>query len=274
MRSKKSKPEFLRFNSLATTNVKCDFHIHTSWTDGHSPAKDYAAEALRKQLSAIAFTEHVRKTSGWFDYFASEIREIAINSELEILVGIEAKALDMDGNLDCADYMLDELDIVLGTVHRYPVGDGYYVYSRDLPTEQAAEIEFKLACALLQNHLVDVLAHPGGVFEKHHKQAFPKDYLETIIKVANREGKAIELNSSYLQYPSDVFELCSKYNPLVSLGSDAHSITELGTILQFIYGEFLQTNDKCFSHGHRGRSWTEHNQVAQAIPTSSQYHCI
>ncbi len=234
------KPKFVRFSQLADLHSRYDYHIHTSWSDGQATPEEFIRVALQKNLDAIAFTDHVRKTSTWFDLFVDEVKKLQEKtSELKIYIGIEAKALTSNGDLDATEHMIKRSDIVLGAVHRYSEG-GNYLDFRKLSPEKAAKTEFKLARGLLRNPSVDVLAHPGGVFERQYKRPFPKEYLEEIIKVANGQNKALEINSSYLGESSYQCHLAlySKLNPLVSLGSDAHHPNELGTVLDLPAGFF------------------------------------
>jgi len=224
-------PTFKRFRAVISSSVSCDYHIHTSWTDGKATVKEYIEAALEKGLKRIAFTEHVRRTSSWFNSFIDEVKELREkNKGLVILYGIEAKALDYNGNLDATKEMLQESEIVLGVVHRYPNRSGGYLNFQELSYNEAAEIEFNLACATLRNPYSNVLAHPGGTFEKNFGAVFPEEYLKEIIEVANQQGKAIEINSCYLRDWSKFLRLCSELNPFISLGSDAHNISQLGDV--------------------------------------------
>lgn len=231
------QPTFKRFRSMTSSCVSYDYHIHTSWADGKATVREYVEVALQKGLKGIAFTEHVRKTSSWFDAFVDEVKNLREKvAGLVILYGIEAKVLDYNGNLDATKEMIQKSEIVLGSVHRYPHGSGGYLNFQELSYNEAAEIEFNLACALLRNPYVNVLAHPGGTFEKNFDGVFPEEYLEEIVEIANQQGKAIEINSPYLKDHLRFFRLCSKLNPLISLGSDAHSVEELGSVLRLIKG--------------------------------------
>lgn len=238
------KPRLIRFSQLADLNRRFDYHIHTSWTDGHASVKEFIDSALAKNLNAIAFTEHVRRNSTWFDLFVNEVTMLREkNMTIEVYVGVEAKALNSRGDLDADEHMLKKSEIVLGAVHRYPDGSGGYLDFKQLPPLTAMKIEFGLACGLLRNPAVNVLAHPGGVFERQYKTALPEEYLREIINIAIQQGKAIEINSSYLKDFSYHLALCSELNPLVSLGSDAHSPAELGNAVSLVAEFFGGLND-------------------------------
>jgi len=236
------KLEFTRFKELNFSNNLCDYHIHTVQTDGEATIEECVNYAINKGLKKIAFTEHIRKSSDWYRSFIQEIKKIRrkFKDKLTIFYGIEAKILDYKGNIDASDEIISDSEIVLGAVHRFPNK------KKDLSKitiEDEAIIEFKLACAILKNPYVDVLAHPGGVFERKHNISFPKIFYEKIINLANQYNKAIEINSSYLTNPRIFFQLCKKFNPYVSLGSDAHKAMEIGNVIDLFNEEIKRRNN-------------------------------
>ena len=224
---------FLRFNDLYEKIPRQDFHIHTDITDGKSTMEEYIESAIQKKLEEIAFTEHVRKDSMWFDSFISKVKKLREGCNLKIYYGIEAKAIDFEGRIDATSHMMKESEIVLGAVHRYPEGKGGFIDMKTLSEEKAAEIEFKLALGLLKYGEIDVLAHPGGFFESFFSD-FPEDYLRILFKESIKRKIAIEFNSKYIKNIKSYFELCKEANPFISLGSGAHNITELGNSVKLI----------------------------------------
>jgi len=238
------RPKFIRFNDLNKSIIFYDYHIHTIHTDGSATIEEYVHSAIELGLKKIAFTEHVRKSSEWFESFIKKVQRIRTKFEdrLTIYYGIEAKALDYEGNIDASEEMVSNSELVLGSVHRYPNGKNRYINFLDLSKDDAAEIEFKLACSVLKNPNVDILAHPGGVFERQFNTSFPKIFYEEIINIANQYNKVIEINSSYLKNSANFFNICEKLNPYISLGSDAHNTMELGNITKLIVKELERGN--------------------------------
>jgi putative hydrolase len=185
--------------------------------------------ASERQLSSIAFTEHVRRTSDWFTDFAKNVREKAQGyGNLQVYVGCEAKALDYNGLLDVSDQILAECDIVLGSVHSFPDGDGGYLDFGNLDPETFAEMECELALGLLKNAPIHVLAHPGGMYSRKLDRPFPERLFRRILEVSLERGIAVEINSSYLKDFQAFLKLCSEMNPYVSIGSDVHRLDEIG----------------------------------------------
>jgi putative hydrolase len=220
--------QFDRFLNLKWADTNCDLHLHTSRTDGRADIGAIMRRAVGQGLSRIAFTEHVRRDTTWFQEFAHEVRAgREAYPNLEVLVGCEAKALDMRGSLDATDEILAECDIVLGSVHRFPDTEGGYLDFSALSQEQFAHIEFELALGLLEAAPIDVLAHPGGMHFRWHSD-LPSDIMREILRKSLDRGIAVEINSSNLGDFDAFLRLCAEVNPYVSIGSDMHRLEELG----------------------------------------------
>ncbi len=221
------KPVFHRFRDLTDAALDVEYQVHTNWTDGEAAAEDILEVAQARKLVAIAFTEHVRRETDWFPRFVRHIRECATDfPALTVHVGCESKALDDNGTLDINDDILRLSDLVLGSVHRFPDGKGGYLDFKALPADEMADIEFRLALGLARHAPIDVLAHPGGMYERRHG-AFPQQYFRELMLATLERGIAIEINSSYLVDIGGFLALCEEINPIVSIGSDAHRLDEL-----------------------------------------------
>ncbi|PKA42097.1 PHP domain-containing protein (plasmid) [Rhizobium sullae] len=221
-------PVFCRYSELTPSAVNVEYQVHTNWTDGQASSAAILEEAARIGLGAIAFTEHVRRSTDWFDSFAAEIREIAhAYPAMKVFVGSEAKALDEAGTLDISPSVQQGSDIVLGVVHRFPDGNGDYLDFNKISAAETAAIEFQLSMGLIKHAPIDVLGHPGGMYQRRHG-AFPAEYFAQMMEASLERGIAIEINSSYLVDTATFVELCRQIDPIVSIGSDAHRIDQLG----------------------------------------------
>jgi len=225
----KTKPKFKRFNDLKPEDINFNFHIHTIQTDGLSTPEEFIKEAINLKLKAIAFTEHVNKKSEWFNSFKKRIDVCKKNNRIKIFFGIESKAIDFKGTLDATKKMIEDTDIVIGVVHRYPDGRGgltSFNAIKNLNFKKAAQIEFKATSGLLGNKNIDILGHPFGVYSRFFNE-FPEYYLKKIFIESIKRNIAIEINTKYLLEMKFLLRLFKEINPYVSLGSDAHHIKEL-----------------------------------------------
>lgn len=223
----KHTPEFVRFRDIDKGSLNVEFQIHTNQTDGAASIEDILQASRAKSLQAIAFTEHVRRETQWFDTFAHQVRSAAqAFPDLQVYIGCEAKALDEQGTLDASQAILDACDIVLGVVHRFPDGNGGYLNFNELEPTAFAERECALMLGLLKHAPIDVLGHPGGMYQRRHG-VYPRHLFQSVLEASLERGIAIEINSSYLVDPDSFLQLCQDINPFVSIGSDVHRLEDI-----------------------------------------------
>lgn len=221
---------------LAGRALTSDLHLHTTFTDGRSTVEEMLQAAAECGLQAVAFTEHVRRGCDWYPRLEAELETARARfPDIEILAGIEAKAFDRAGGLDADPELAAHVDIVLGAFHSYPDGQGGTLREAAIRGEEAAWIEAEATLALLENPLVDVIAHPGAMTRRFFG-SFPHDLVRQIVRKAARLGKAVELNGEYCGTDELAWLLrCSaQENAWVTLGSNAHHTSEVGRIVQMI----------------------------------------
>lgn len=228
------KPIFYRFNEMDNDKTNYDFHIHTNQTDGTDTIETILKKAKEKNIISIAFTEHVREETDWFDSFADNVRKSAEKfPEITVFVGCETKALDNKGRLDVTDKILGKCDIVLGSVHRIQKDKNEYIDFSQIDPFRLAELELEMSIGMLENSPIDVLAHPGGMYSSRYG-GYPTNYFKEMMRVSAGNGKAIEVNSMYLKNAYDFFEASSHINPYISIGSDAHKADDIGNGINLI----------------------------------------
>lgn len=225
----RQKPEWKRFRDLTQADINVELHLHTNWTDGEAPIAAILERSAALGLRQIAFTEHVRYSTDWYAEFAAAVRQAAdAYPDLQVFLGCEAKALDKAGGFDASPAILGQCDIVLGSVHRFPNGSGGYLDFASLDADQFVQIEFELACGLIDHAPIDVLAHPGGMYSRRFGVDFPEPLMRALMERSIARGIAIEINSAYLKDIEAHLRLCAELNPIVSIGSDMHRLDKLG----------------------------------------------
>lgn len=214
-----------------------DFHVHTDWTDGQHSSMEMYQEAVACGLKAMLFSEHARKSSDWFGDFANEIRSLPKLGCLA-LVGVEVKALDFEGNIDCTEEIREICNLVMGSVHRFPGEEGNVKGARaDLSPEEIVNIEFRMASAMLDNPAIDILGHPFGMCYRRFGIAPPEEKVMLLIEKAARTGIAFEVNAHYHPDPWTLVDACQKAGARISLGSNAHLRSEVGRISRVLRRE-------------------------------------
>ncbi len=226
-------PSFVRFSELSPQWANREMHLHTNYTDGAPTIAEVVQRAESLGLAAIAFTEHARADSHWFPEFAAEVRRHARSTAVRVLVGAEVRIKGFDGSLDISSEIREHCDLVLASVHRFPGPDGEPLAFRDVPRAHFAETEYRLAMGLLQQGGADVLAHPGGMSLKHLR-TFPTEWFASIMAASRTTNVAIEINSGYLRDVGPFLEVAEQVDPLVSVGSDAHTLEQMGRCRQIL----------------------------------------
>ncbi|HMK53201.1 MAG TPA: PHP domain-containing protein [Methanobacteriaceae archaeon] len=214
--------------NLLTEVPKEEFHIHTVYSDGKNTIEEYVSKALKERFTSICFTEHVDFTTDWFDRYHDNIRRVNDCESLNVYCGIEVRAKDYQGQLNADKYLLRESDILMGVIHRIPSEDGLDACeARFIPPEDVLELEYRATMGLLKSNEIDILGHPMSNYEKNFKEA-PIDCYQKIFHMARKKDVAVELNPKYHRNFAEVLKLTLEVNPLVSLGSNAHLVSEFG----------------------------------------------
>ena len=239
-----------------------DFHIHTNWTDGLHSVREMYEQASRLKLESILFSEHARKySSDWFPQFSKEVRNLP-RKPCIALVGVEARAVDFNGNLDLSPEILSHCDLVIGSVHRFPGKDGDPLSFDEIMPDEALDIESRLAEALLYNPEINILGHPFGMCYAQFGIIPQEKMILRLAEKAAKNNVAFEINSRYHPDPWRLIQVCKTASTQISLGSDAHSTDEVGIIVQVLKGEKANGNNPGACYWSRKRRWAGNNQGA------------
>lgn len=200
--------------------LEADLHVHTTASGhGYSTIREIADIANKKGLKMVAITDHGLKMPGaphWY-YFTNLISLPRVMQGVEVLRGVEANILNLQGDVDMPEkVMSDYLDIVLAGFH---AETGY--------TGKRIEENTQAMIAAIRNPYVHIITHPGN-------PKYPVD-VEQIVLAAKQFNKAIELNNSSFVVRPGSMPLCSqfarmakKHNILVTINSDAHICYNVG----------------------------------------------
>ena len=191
-------------------NLKEDYHIHTNYNN-HSPSnltvKNVVMEAERKGLEIIAITEHVRETSKWIPSYLIDISNYIPQTNVKVIPGFEAKILS-DGNIDC----------------REEIARDYFIIASFHTKYHDKAIWINALTKAIENKYVNVIGHlnPESLFQIDSKEI--EEFAELLIK----HGKIVEINAKYQMPPESWIKIFIKRGVKFHLGSDAHSLNEIG----------------------------------------------
>ncbi len=225
---------FKKYNEILFDDTLCDMHMHSTWTDGEGTIEENILRAKELGLLKIAATDHIRKDSIYFKDYTTEIKRLRDKHEFDIKIGFEAKVDNFNGDIDVSAENLKNAEISICSVHRFPIGRKL-IPAKAFSAEVSQEIELELSIAALNKGGFNTLGHPGGMSIRAHKE-FKKEYFEEIISTCAKTNIAFDFNASYHQdVKVTLKELFEKYNPYISLGSDAHRVEFIGNATKTLF---------------------------------------
>jgi histidinol phosphatase-like PHP family hydrolase len=205
-----------------------DYHMHTSFTDGTADIHQMADAAVLSGLREILLSEHVRHTSTYYPSFAGQVGALSY-AGLRAFAGVEAKVVDVDGRLDCSPETASLCDAIIGSVHSPPQGNGgKHVDWSQLDADEAVELEFQLAWAIVTKSRAHVLGHPMGMVIMR-RGLRPIDHLYQLAQACCEYDRAFELNTRYCPDAEQWIEIVKRAECKVSVGSDAHQPEAVGS---------------------------------------------
>lgn len=169
---------------VSEKDIRGDFHIHTSYSDGSNSIEEMVKVAQDRGYEYMAITDHsptARIARGMDEKKIrkqwKEIDGIAKKSRIKVLKGAEVNILN-GGELDYPEEILEELDIVIGSVHS----------SFKMPKEKMTGRIMKA----LENEHLDILGHPTGRLIGK-RPPYDADY-PCIFEAAAKNGKVLEID--------------------------------------------------------------------------------
>jgi putative hydrolase len=204
--------------------LRGDLHMHSDWSDGGSPIEEMMEVAIDAGHSYVALTDHSPRLTVARGLTAQRLREQLevvrrLNAELapfRILTGIEVDILE-DGSLDQAEDLLDELDIVVASVHSKLRMD-------------SGGMTHRMVTAIA-NPRVDVLGHCTGRLITGGRGTRPESEFEAevVFEACRRFGVALEINSrpERRDPPTRLLRLADETGCLFSIDTDAHAPGQL-----------------------------------------------
>ncbi len=167
-------------------DIRGEVHMHTVETDGKNTIAEMAEAAGQRGYQYIAITDHSKNlamANGLDDKRAIKhiARIKAANDQIDgitIMSGIEVDILS-DGSLDLSDSVLEQMDVVVASVHT----------AFNL---ERAQMTDRLLSAI-SNKNVSILGHPTGRLQLR-REAYQFDF-EAVLKTAAEKHVAMELNA-------------------------------------------------------------------------------
>lgn len=202
--------------------LRGDLHTHTEASDGSSPLQEMVLAALEIGHEYVAVTDHSPRLTVANGLSAARLRAQldqvaalgAAVGPFRVLTGIEVDVLD-DGSLDQDPDLLDELDVVVASVHS------------KLRMERA-EMTRRMVAAV-SNPRTDVLGHCTGRRLTGRPRPESDFDARAVFEACAAHGVAVEINSrpDRLDPPHALLDVAIEAGCFFTIDSDAHAPGQL-----------------------------------------------
>jgi DNA polymerase (family 10) len=197
-------------------DVRGDLQMHSNWSDGKASIAEMARACKELGYEYFALTDHSQAMAMVQGLTPERARqqwdEIAAVREqvegIEIFRSVEIDILK-DGSLDMPDDILEQLDVVVISVHSFMDQDRSTMTARVLKA--------------MAHPSVDILAHPTGRII-NRREPFELD-VEAVLVAAAELGVAVELNANpnRLDFSDVHVHRARELGVPVVISTDAHS---------------------------------------------------
>jgi len=218
------------------TALRGDLHLHSDWSDGGSPIDEMARTAAELGHAYAALTDHSPRltvarglTPERLRRQLDVVREVGARyAPFRLLTGIEVDVLS-DGGLDQEPALLDELDVVVASVHS--------------ELRMPADAMTRRMLRAIENPHTDVLGHCTGRYvvdreflsgrsgQTRSGKARPESQFdaERVFAACAEHGVAVEVNSrpERLDPPRRLLRLAVDAGCLFAIDTDAHAPGQL-----------------------------------------------
>lgn len=228
-------------------DIRGDLHVHTDWSDAAATLEEMAAAARKLGYEYLVISDHTQSLGVANGLTVSRLREqraeiARLNkgfSEFRLLQGAEVE-IRADGSLDYPDDVLEELDVVIASVHSALRQDQETITNR--------------VVRAMRNPHVSVLGHPSGRL-LGQREATHVD-LDRLLQVAAETSTILEVNATPNRLDLDDVHIRQAIQLGVGLAinSDAHSV---GGLDAMGYGVAAAR-----------RGWAEARNIVNTFPLS------
>lgn len=208
-------PRIVEYNE-----IRGDLQTHTRWSDGDNTIEEMVEEARRLGHEYIAITDHVGslKIAGGMEreeilQQKKEIERVREKyNDIHVLHGCEANVVK-DGNLDVGKEILQEMDLVLASIH-----SSFRMSEKDMTNRVVKAME---------NEYVNILAHP--TCRKIYKREPINVNLERMLEASRENNVILEINADpeRLDLKGTNVKKAVEQGVKLSIGTDAHTWNNL-----------------------------------------------
>jgi DNA polymerase (family 10) len=226
-------------------DIRGDLHAHSNWSDAAAPLSDMADAAQGLGYEYLVISDHTHGLGVANGLDVSRLRQQRVEIErlnkgfsgFRLLQGAEVE-IRGDGALDYPDEVLQELDVVIASIHTG--------LRQDKETITARVVRAML------NPYVHIIGHPSGRLLGQREATYVD--LDRVLQVAAETGTVLEVNAMPNRLDLDDVHIrwAVQLGVALCINSDAHST---GGLEVMEYGVATAR-----------RGWAEARHIVNALP--------
>ena len=226
------------------SDLRGDLHLHSDWSDGRDPIETMVSAVAAKGYEYMALTDH-SSGLGIANGLSAQrlldqigvLKSLQGESPITILCGSEVD-IRADGTLDYPDELLEQLDVVVASVHSAMGQDSHTMTQR----------------------IIKAMRHPAVTIIGHLSTRLlgrrePTQFdLEAVLQEARETGTALEINSSPERLDlkdTHAYRARELAVPLV-VSTDSH--------------HYAQLSQRRFGVAVARRAWCERKHILNSLP--------
>ncbi|MCX5780752.1 MAG: PHP domain-containing protein, partial [Firmicutes bacterium] len=201
-------------------DIRGDLHVHSSWSDGVSKIREAVDAARNLKYTYLAITDHSRSLaiSGGLNEERLKLKGAEIDllnqewDDFTVFKGTEVDVLK-DGSLDYSSELLQDLDVVIASIHTH------FQLDKEKQTE-------RIILAIKDDN-VDIIGHLTGRL-LNRRPAYELD-IDRVFEAAAKNRIILEINShpDRLDINAELARRAHQLDIKVSINSDAHHKNDL-----------------------------------------------
>lgn len=220
-----------------------DYHTHTVYSHGKGTIRENVEAAIRKGLKEIVISDHgpghmtygvsrknLRKMRNEIDELRKEF------SNINILLGVEANIVSMDGDIDVNEEDMKLLDKLLVGFHNgakpKTFRDFNYLYVKNhlakiMPwlREECRRINTEAVIKAINKYNIDIITHPGAKVDINTRE---------LARAAAKRNTALEINASHGFLTVEYVKIAMEEGVFFTIDSDAHRPSNVGNFAKGI----------------------------------------
>ncbi|MGC8786042.1 MAG: DNA polymerase/3'-5' exonuclease PolX [Anaerolineae bacterium] len=230
---------------IERSDIRGDLHVHTDWSDAAATLSEMAHAAQKLGYEYLVISDHTQGLGVARGLDVTRLRQQRAEIEklnegfvgFRLLQGAEVE-IRGDGTLDYPDEVLQELDVVIASVHSGLRQDKEAMTARVLRA--------------MRNPHVDILGHPSGRL-LGQREATNVD-LDAVLQVAAETHTILEVNGTPNRLDLDDIHIrqAIQLGVQLAINTDAHSVNGLEAME---YGVAVAR-----------RGWAEARHVVNTLP--------